>query len=64
MPSDLEAADQVFITSTTRNLLPVLEAGDAPLRQSPGVLAALNSAFERYQADYAAFHAPAKATSP
>lgn len=54
LPADIEAADQVFITSTTRNLLPVLEIGSTKLRQSPDVIAKLNSAFERYQSNYAA----------
>jgi branched-chain amino acid aminotransferase len=59
-PSELEAADQVFITSTTRNLLPVVEIEGQRLRQSPAALAALSQAFESYQASYAEHHAVPK----
>ncbi len=51
-PSDLEEADQVFITSTTRDLLPVLEIEEEPIAQSPQVLNALQDAFVAYQTDY------------
>jgi branched-chain amino acid aminotransferase len=44
-PSDLEAADQVFITSTTRDLLPVLEIDRLPLTQRGDVLNHLRQAF-------------------
>ncbi len=53
-PSDLEQADQVFITSTTRDLLPVLEIDHEPLAQAPGILDALRSAFLSYQQTYVA----------
>jgi branched-chain amino acid aminotransferase len=53
-PQQLESADQVFITSTTRNVLPVLEIEGRRLRQSPGALGRLRSAFDRYQSEYAA----------
>jgi branched-chain amino acid aminotransferase len=59
-PSELEAADQVFITSTTRNLLPVLEIESRSLRQSSVVFGVLSHEFERYQASYAARHAMPK----
>ncbi len=59
-PSELETADQVFITSTTRNLLPVIEIEGRRLRQSSAVLAALSQEFERYQVSYAAHHAMTK----
>ena len=59
-PAELEAADQVFITSTTRNLLPVLEVEGKRLRQSPEVLLTLSRAFSDYQVAYAARHARAK----
>ncbi len=49
-PADLEAADQIFITSTTRNLLPVIEIEGRALRQSPAAFDQLRSAFDRYQA--------------
>jgi branched-chain amino acid aminotransferase len=57
MPQDLEAADQVFITSTTRNLLPVLEIQGRSMRQRPDAMRVLSRAFEAYQANYAASHA-------
>jgi branched-chain amino acid aminotransferase len=55
-PDELEAADQVFVTSTTRNVLPVLEIEGRRLRQSKDVLAKLGNAFDRYQSEYAAVH--------
>jgi branched-chain amino acid aminotransferase len=61
-PEQLESADQVFITSTTRNLLPVLEIEDRPLRQAPETLELLQGAFADYQADYAARHHAARET--
>ena len=54
--ANLEAADQVFITSTTRNLLPVLEIEGRVLKQSPAALTNLQSAFKQYQNSYAACH--------
>ncbi len=51
-PEDLESADDVFITSTTRDLLPVLSIDGRPLRRSGNALAALLEAFRRYQDDY------------
>jgi branched-chain amino acid aminotransferase len=51
-PSDLENADQVFITSTTRDLLPVLEIDQQALPQTPAVFGALRDAFLAYQRAY------------
>jgi branched-chain amino acid aminotransferase len=51
-PSELEEADQVFITSTTRDLLPVLEIEDSVLPQAPHVFAALRDAFLACQKAY------------
>jgi branched-subunit amino acid aminotransferase/4-amino-4-deoxychorismate lyase len=53
-PSDLEQADQVFITSTTRDLLPVLEIEHETLAQAPGIFAGLREAFSAYQRNYTA----------
>jgi branched-chain amino acid aminotransferase len=53
-PAQLESSDQVFITSTTRNLLPVLEIEGRALRQSPETFSVLGSAFSEYQARYVA----------
>jgi len=44
---DLMTADEVFITSTTRNLLPVVSIEGHPLSGRNQVRAALGAAFER-----------------
>ena len=59
-PSDLESADQVFITSTTRDLLPVLEIDKEPMSQSPETLQVLQEAFRSYQRDYIRSHRAGK----
>jgi branched-chain amino acid aminotransferase len=51
-PMELEAADAVFITSTTRNVLPVLEVGHTQLNQSTEVVSQLQAAFRSYQQRY------------
>jgi branched-chain amino acid aminotransferase len=61
-PEQLETAGQVFITSTTRNLLPVLEIGGRPLSQAPETLKLLQCAFADYQAQYAARHQGSRET--
>lgn len=53
-PSDLEGSDQVFITSTTRDLLPVLEVDHQPLAQGRDMLARLQKAFSDYRDAYVA----------
>ena len=55
-PSDLEEADQVFITSTTRDLLPVLEIDHQRLQQKPEIFAELKDAFLSYQRKYVVTH--------
>lgn len=55
-PSELEDADQVFITSTTRDLLPVLEIEHESLPQSPCIFAALRDAFLACQREYVTNH--------
>ncbi len=52
-PCELEDSDQVFITSTTRDLLPVLEIDHHRLPQSRDVLRVLQNAFCKYRDDYA-----------
>lgn len=55
--NDLEAADEVFITSTTRNLLPVLEIEGLAMRQHGGtVRRALENAFTAFVEEYVATH--------
>jgi branched-chain amino acid aminotransferase len=58
MPTDLEAADQVFITSTTRDFLPVSEIEGLKARNSGNVVTALTRAFEVYRAAYVQRNAP------
>ncbi len=62
-PSDLEVADQVFITSTTRDLLPVFEVDHVPLHQDGDVLAELQRAFVQYRSAFIANHARRKEIS-
>lgn len=52
MPADLERADEVFITSTTRNLLPVVELEGRPIPHSGPACAALREAFAAYVEEY------------
>ena len=52
LPSDLEAADEVFITSTTRDLLPVLEIEGKRMGMVEHVRAALQSKFSEYVEKY------------
>jgi branched-chain amino acid aminotransferase len=52
MPKDLEEADEVFISSTTRNLLPVLEIEGKRLNRKGDVRARLNTAFEQFIDEY------------
>jgi len=56
---DLEAADEVFITSTTRELLPVLSIAGRPIQQTGAARAALQEAFSHYVDAYVAQHKPA-----
>jgi len=53
-PTDLERADEVFITSTTRNLLPVVEIEGRAVTHSGGACAALSAAFAAYVDHYVA----------
>jgi branched-chain amino acid aminotransferase len=52
--ADLEEADEIFITSTTRDLLPVLSIEGLRLRDRGAVRLALNRAFANYIESYAA----------
>jgi len=56
---DLYSADSVFITSTTRDVLPVWEVDSKPVRQKPELIAALQQNFREYLAGYVAKHTPA-----
>lgn len=56
VPEDLARADEVFLTSTTRGLLPVLLIEREPVRQSGETLGRLQAAFRRYVDAYVARH--------
>ncbi len=55
-PDDLHAADEVFITSTTRNLLPVKEIEGKSIRRTDQISRALSAAFGEYVDRYVAAH--------
>jgi branched-chain amino acid aminotransferase len=51
-PQDLERADQVFITSTTRDLLPAVFIEGLNVRNQGSVADRLVTALERYREEY------------
>lgn len=53
-PSELEACEAVFITSTTRDVLPVLSIDGRAVKQEPERLRAVQDEFARLQARYVA----------
>src|SRR6266581_7881178 len=55
-PADLECADEVFITSTTRDLLPVSVIGQRATPKASLIRETLQQAFSRYVDDYVAAH--------
>ena len=59
-PQDLEAAEGVFITSTTRDLLPVLSVDKRPVQQAPDSLNRLLDAFRGYRSAYVLEHSRKK----
>lgn len=56
MPGDLENADEVFITSTTRDLLPVFQIEDKPIARGARTRVPLQEAFSRYVRNYVDEH--------
>jgi branched-chain amino acid aminotransferase len=56
MPGDLDAADEIFITSTTRDLLPVARIEDKKVGRTDHTRQALSRAFSEYVAHYVAAH--------
>ena len=54
--AELEAADEVFITSTTRNLLPVREIEGKAIGRADATSRALSAAFGEYMDRYVAAH--------
>jgi branched-chain amino acid aminotransferase len=56
--TDLIMSRGVFITSSTRDLLPVSEIDGVKLQESPELLRRLQDSFSRYRDDYVARHRP------
>jgi branched-chain amino acid aminotransferase len=54
LPADLEDMDEVFMTSTTRDLLPVVEIEGLRIRSKGTARERLNAAFQRYIQEYVA----------
>lgn len=59
-PAEIEGADGVLISSTTRDLLPVLTVDRRPLKQAPEVLKRLCEAFRGYRSAYVLEHSRKK----
>jgi branched-chain amino acid aminotransferase len=57
MPADLESADEVFITSTTRDLLPVWQIEGKSMGRKERAQTALQKAFSGFVEQYGAEHA-------
>jgi branched-chain amino acid aminotransferase len=55
-PEDLEAADEVFLTSTTREVLPVLSIEGLKIAQGRAVAEGLQAAFKQHAASYVSHH--------
>ena len=60
-PADLESADEVFITSTTRDLLPVREIEGKAVGRSEHAKDSLQRAFSKFVENYVAEHRAAAA---
>lgn len=60
MPADLEAADEVFITSSTRELLPVRAIDGLNIRYGRTRQAGLLAAFQAFAAEYTTRHRAAQ----
>jgi branched-chain amino acid aminotransferase len=64
-PEDLFSAEELFISSTNRNLLPVAEVAGHNIAAAPGpVTQKLEKAFAEYIAHYVAEHAQPASTRP
>ncbi len=61
LPGDLEYADEVFITSTTRDLLPVFHIEEKKVGRADHARQALTRTFSQYVRDYVAGHREALA---
>src|SRR5579884_4415136 len=62
-PTDLETADQIFITSTTRDVLPVASIEGLKVRNTGTVALELRRAMEQYRTRYIDEHAATALTS-
>jgi branched-chain amino acid aminotransferase len=62
-PEDLEEADEVFITSTTRDLLPIRLIEGLRIKHGDRVLDALRAALAAYREDYVRNHSGIPASS-
>jgi branched-chain amino acid aminotransferase len=60
-PEEIEAADEVFITSTTRDLLPVIEIEGRKVGRSDAMCRKLGAAFSEFVKQYVAERKPAVA---
>ena len=60
LPADLQVADQVLITSSTRDLLPVSSIEGLTIRNDNTHLSSLLQAFQKYRQDYVERAKPAK----
>jgi branched-chain amino acid aminotransferase len=60
MPADLENADEVFITSTTRDLLPVLEIEGKQIARGNRTREPLQAAFSQFVRNYVEKHRAAR----
>ena len=56
MPADLESADEIFITSTTRDLLPALQIEEKKVGRSERARQALQPVFSEFVQRYVAEH--------
>jgi branched-chain amino acid aminotransferase len=56
MPADLEEADEVFITSTTRDLLPVMQIEEKKVGRADSARHALAGMFAEYLRAYVLSH--------
>jgi len=57
MPSDLAQSDLCFVTSTTRDLLPIWEIDHKPMALDSALMTRLQQAFVSYRANHVAAHA-------
>jgi branched-chain amino acid aminotransferase len=60
MPADLESADEVFITSTTRDLLPVFEIEGKQIARGNRTREPLQAAFSQFVRNYVEKHRAAR----